>query len=184
VKLALHSRTALVLLMVSLSGIAGPTECEQVQAELQNAGVAPPPAPATLRLAAVQSYPSGNGYFARLTVQASVGVPLQAFDVDVSFTPGIANLAGATPHPDFNDDGGLVTTGTANTATGLLTQVVDLRHGRTAGVSGSPNLFYVLIRVDSRVPLWVQAAGELARSDGRLFATTPSARVRVLPPPL
>jgi hypothetical protein len=184
VKLALRSRAALVLLVVSLFGVAGPTECEQIQAQAQGAEVAPPPAPATLRLVAVQSYPSGSGYFARLTVQASVGVPLQAFDVDITFTPGVASLAGATPNSAFDDDGGLVAAGTANTAAGVLSQIIDLRHGRTAGISGTPSLFYVLIRVDSRVPLWVQAAGELARLDGRLFATTPSARVRVLPPPL
>jgi hypothetical protein len=39
-----------------------------------------------------------------------------------------------------------------------------------------------VIRVGSQVPIWVQAHGSLARADGTPFATTPSARVRVLPP--
>jgi hypothetical protein len=178
------SRAALALLIVSLFGVAGPTECEQIQAQTQPAEIATPPTPASLKLNFLRVLPSGSGYLAFLTVQATVGGPLQAFDVDVFFTPGIAGAASAFPHESFSDDAVLAMPGTANTATGVLATVVDLRHGISGSLYGSPTLFNLLVRVNSRVPLWVQAVGELSRREGKLFATTPSARIRVLPPPL
>jgi hypothetical protein len=177
-----HRRLAFALLLASLLAAAGPTECAAPLA--QPAEVAPPPSPASLKLTPLPSYPAGGtAWYAILTLQATVGAPLQAYDVDVYFTPGVASLATATPHAGFSEDNALAAAGTPNTGLGVLSQIVDLRHGPGSALTGSPNLFYLVIRVTSRVPLWVQASGELARGDGKLFATTPSARVRVLPPP-
>lgn len=176
---AIGPRLRIAALLAALVGLGGPTECAPAADQ-----IAMPPANATLKLVPLPSYPdSGSSYYALLILQANVSAPAQAFDIDVAFTPGVAIQAMASVHTGFSDDALLVSPGTALLAQGFLTQILDVRHGVNSALSGNLNLAYVVIHVGTRVPIWVQVSGDLARSSGQLFATTPSTRVRVLPPP-
>lgn len=176
---ALGARLRVAALLAALVGLGGPTECAPPADE-----IALPPATATLKLTALPSYPGpGSTYYAVLILQATVSAPAQAYDLDVVFTPGVAVQALATPNTAFSDDAVLVAPGTAFLSQGVLTQILDVRHGVDSALSGNLSLAYVVIQVGSRVPIWVQTSGELARQNGILFSTTPSMRLRVLPPP-
>src|SRR5262245_43127381 len=171
--------------MLSFTGIAGPTECV-APADAAAAPTGAPEPAAALALVPKPSYAAGDdAWYAILVLQASASAPAQAFDVDVRFTPGVVTraLAAAPATGGFGGDAALSSAGIPDLPAGRLAHVVGMRRGPATALSGNLDLAYVLIRVGGREPVWVEAQGSLARPDGKLFATAPSTRVRVQPPP-
>jgi hypothetical protein len=172
-------RGCLAALIALAGGALGANDC----APPSGASGSPPPA-ASLNLVPMTPYwLSGGAWYAVARVQVNAAEPLQAYDLELTWTPDSASNVYLLAHPAFSDDGNyLAQVAPAELAEGRIAHLLDLRHGPGTALGGTLDLAYVVLRVSTPAPVWVQVAGELARPDGTQFATTPSARLRLLPP--
>lgn len=172
-------RGTVAALIALAGGVLGPNDCAP-----GTAASGPPPPEASLNLVPMTPYwLSGGAWYAVGSIQVNAAAPLQAYDLELTWSPGRASNVYLFANPSFSDDGNTFAhVAPIELAAGRVAHLLDLRHGPSSAQGGVIDLAYVVLRVSSPPSIWVQVTGQIAKSDGTQFAITPSPRVRLVAP--
>jgi hypothetical protein len=129
--------------------------------------------PAALRVVADQGtvFWYRGGFVALVDIVVITDQPFQAWNLRFTWDSDTIYIAGALPHPEFDDDGSLFES--TQFGANALSNIVDLRHGSSALV-GTVRVARVVFVSSTTEPVKVRALGEIAAPDGTHFSVVVS----------